>query len=90
MRIPLLLLVLTFGPEAISAAPPKVSQEDATFFETRIRPLLVRRCFDCHGPDTENEAGLKLDSLGAMLGGGRSGREQRQDKPAQHDVRPEL
>ena len=73
MRIPPLLLVLAFGLEVISAAPPKVSREDAAFFETRIRPLLVKRCFDCHGPDTENEAGLKLDSLGAMLGGGRSG-----------------
>ena len=73
MRIPPILLVLAFGLEVTSAAPPKVAREDAAFFETRIRPLLVKRCFDCHGPDTENEAGLKLDSLGAMLGGGRSG-----------------
>ncbi len=43
------------------------------FFETRVRPVLVERCYNCHGPDTENEAGLRLDSLAEMLKGGRSG-----------------
>lgn len=42
------------------------------FFETRIRPLLVERCFDCHGADTQ-EAGLRLDSRSAWLAGGDSG-----------------
>jgi hypothetical protein len=67
----LVILILLAG--GLPAAPPTVSREDATFFETRVRPVLVRRCFDCHGPKTDNEAGLKLDSLASLLTGGRSG-----------------
>ncbi|MEC9009051.1 MAG: PSD1 and planctomycete cytochrome C domain-containing protein [Planctomycetota bacterium] len=65
------VLILLAG--VLPAAPPTVSREDAAFFETRVRPVLVRRCFDCHGPETDNEAGLKLDSLASLLTGGRSG-----------------
>ena len=67
----LVILILLAG--GLPAAPPTVSREDAAFFETRVRPVLVRRCFDCHGPKTDNEAGLKLDSLASLLTGGRSG-----------------
>ncbi len=67
----LVILILLAG--GLPAAPPTVSREDAEFFETRVRPVLVRRCFDCHGPKTDNEAGLKLDSLASLLTGGRSG-----------------
>ncbi len=77
MRLsPFFLLVLTFSG-AVAATPPigpnSTTQADTDFFEKRIRPLLVARCFDCHGPGTENEAGLRLDSLAAVLRGGRSG-----------------
>ena len=43
------------------------------FFERDVRPVLVNRCFECHGPDTKNESELRLDSLNAMLEGGLSG-----------------
>ena len=42
------------------------------FFETEVRPLLVKRCHECHGPD-EQEAGLRLDSRAAILKGGDTG-----------------
>lgn len=42
------------------------------FFESKIRPLLVQRCYDCHGEDVQ-EANLRLDSREAMLRGGKSG-----------------
>ena len=73
MRIWVFIVILACGPGTLVAAPPTASPRDIAFFETRIRPVLLRRCFDCHGPDSENEAGLKLDSLAAMLTGGRSG-----------------
>jgi hypothetical protein len=73
MRIWVSIVILACGPVTLAAAPPTASPRDIAFFETRIRPVLLRRCFDCHGPDSENEAGLKLDSLAAMLTGGRSG-----------------
>ncbi|HUG89873.1 MAG TPA: PSD1 and planctomycete cytochrome C domain-containing protein [Planctomycetaceae bacterium] len=42
------------------------------FFETSVRPVLVGRCFECHGTDKQ-QAGLRLDSRQAMLTGGESG-----------------
>ncbi len=43
------------------------------FFETKIRPLLANKCWECHGPETQ-ESGLRLDQPAAMLRGGHSGR----------------
>jgi mono/diheme cytochrome c family protein len=42
------------------------------FFETRVRPLLVERCFECHGPKRQ-KSGLRLDSRAALLAGGERG-----------------
>ena len=43
-------------------------------FETKIRPLLAKRCFECHGPDAkEAEGGLRITSRGALLKGGDTG-----------------
>lgn len=43
-------------------------------FETRIRPVLVERCFSCHSNGAkELKAGLRLDSREAMLKGGAHG-----------------
>ena len=55
------------GPVAAINSPA------ATFFEAQIRPVLVARCYKCHGPDATPEGGLRLDSLAAMLQGGDSG-----------------
>ena len=44
------------------------------FFETKIRPLLVNRCYECHsGKSQALKAGLRLDSKAAMLKGGDTG-----------------
>ena len=53
-----------------AADPP--SPEDLTFFESKIRPLLIAKCVDCHGADLA-ESELRLDQLSGMLGGGASG-----------------
>lgn len=37
-------------------------QADATFFETRIRPVLASQCYSCHGADRADGA-LRLDML---------------------------
>ena len=47
---------------------------DAELFEQQVKPLLIRSCYECHGPDTGNgEGGLRLDSLAGMLRGGQLG-----------------
>jgi len=42
------------------------------FFEARVRPILVARCIDCHGPESQ-EAGLRLDARQFALQGGENG-----------------
>jgi hypothetical protein len=45
-----------------------------TFFETKIRPVLVEKCYSCHSADAkELQAGLWLDSRAGVLKGGDSG-----------------
>jgi hypothetical protein len=43
------------------------------FFEKEIRPLLVSRCFTCHGRQADVQGGLSLASRQAILSGGESG-----------------
>jgi len=66
--------LLTATAAGLLAALPAVgaAADQATAFEARIRPVLVARCISCHGPDKQ-KAGLRLDSLAAMLRGGESG-----------------
>ena len=43
-------------------------QDDERFFESKVRPLLVSKCYECHSSDT-SEAGLRLDSHSFVLRG---------------------
>jgi hypothetical protein len=51
---------------------PAASPEALEFFESKVRPVLVERCHACHGPD-EQESGLRLDHITAILRGGKRG-----------------
>ena len=42
------------------------------FYEKYVRPVLAEHCYECHGPNKQ-EAGLQVDSVGAMLRGGDQG-----------------
>ena len=64
------------GLSALGAAKPEASSREAAespVFATRIRPLLAARCYQCHGPDLQQN-GLRLDSLAAILEGSVNGR----------------
>lgn len=50
----------------------EISKSDAAFFETKIRPVLAKNCYGCHGPKKQ-KYGLRLDSKKSMLDGGDSG-----------------
>lgn len=55
--------------------PAPVIAEDvgrAEFFEQRIRPTLVTRCYRCHGPDKSSN-GLRVDSREHLMKGGEHG-----------------
>jgi hypothetical protein len=54
--------------------PPGFTEQQLEFFENRVRPLLVERCYKCHGNDPDSlEGGLHLTSRELILAGGDSG-----------------
>jgi cytochrome c553 len=57
-----------------AAAAATFSAEQIEFFETKIRPLLARECYECHSAQAKALKGsLRLDSRAALLKGGDSG-----------------
>jgi hypothetical protein len=62
-----------FGVPSQSGDRP-FTDDEIEFFESKVRPVLAERCFDCHGPEADPpEAGLRLDSRSAVLTGGHTG-----------------
>ncbi|MGH7201345.1 MAG: DUF1549 domain-containing protein, partial [Planctomycetaceae bacterium] len=62
------VLFLTVLPVGVRA------DEGEDFFEKRIRPVLVERCFECHSAETDGpRGGLRLDDRDGLLKGGDSG-----------------
>jgi cytochrome c553 len=50
------------------------AQEDVRFFESKIRPVLVKHCYECHSTESDKaRGGLKVDSRDALQRGGDSG-----------------
>jgi hypothetical protein len=67
------MLLALSGTVGHAADEPKaVTPEQAMFFESKIRPLLVSNCYSCHA-GTESRGGLKLDSREALLKGNAHG-----------------
>ena len=61
-----LLVAISVATPAGRADPPSV--EEAEFFETRVRPLLVTHCAECHSTEAgEPEGGLSFDSRADFL-----------------------
>ena len=55
-------------------ADDNLSREELNFFETKIRPVLVRECYGCHSNKSGNvRGGLRLDTKELMQIGGGTG-----------------
>ena len=69
---------LLLGVVPICSLTP-VMAEDLTparveFFESKIRPVLVKHCYKCHSKDAKNiKGGLLLDTRAGIRAGGDSG-----------------
>ncbi|MBL8891128.1 MAG: DUF1553 domain-containing protein [Planctomycetaceae bacterium] len=51
-----------------------IAQDDMRFFESKIRPVLVKHCYECHSTEAgKARGGLKVDSRDALQLGGESG-----------------
>ena len=49
------------------------TRERLDFFESKVRPLLLKQCMDCHSHESELNGGLSLDSRADWETGGDSG-----------------
>ncbi len=55
-------------------ADPRSDETGFEFFEAKVRPILALHCYECHGPASgAGKSKLRVDSLPALLKGGRSG-----------------
>ena len=69
-RPSLTLFAFLFVAALARAAGP--TAEQLTFFETKIRPVLVTECYECHAAEKQ-KGGLRLDSREALRRGGETG-----------------
>ncbi|MEY2611925.1 MAG: hypothetical protein RL069_737, partial [Planctomycetota bacterium] len=60
-------VVCAQDPEANSLTPQQVE-----FFESKVRPLLVEHCYECHS-GAEEQGGLRLDNRQGLRQGGDTG-----------------
>jgi cytochrome c553 len=66
----------------LASAPFAGADAGSDFFEKKVRPILVDRCYECHSAEHRIKGGLRLDSREGWLQGGDSG-------PAAHPGAPE-
>jgi hypothetical protein len=59
---------LLFAPVVSMAAG-----DDDTFFESKVRPVLINRCYECHSVEKKTKGGLALDSREGWEIGGDNG-----------------
>lgn len=72
--LPIIIGVVVSLMSAASGNDKAISPEDRTFFENRIRPVLVKHCYECHSADSEEVGGkLQLDTRDGLRSGGESG-----------------
>ncbi|MFK8114095.1 MAG: PSD1 and planctomycete cytochrome C domain-containing protein [Rubripirellula sp.] len=65
-------MVVFLEGTAVSQEP--ISKGDLDFFETRIRPVLIDKCYACHSEkENESQGGLLLDTRSGIRRGGDSG-----------------
>ncbi len=62
------ITALFLAPLALLAAG-----DDDLFFESKVRPVLIKRCYDCHSTEKKTKGGLALDSRAGWQHGGDNG-----------------
>ena len=70
----LAVILLGTASQAQQQASPPLSSDQVEFFEKKIRPIFVERCYKCHSVGADKvKGGLLLDSREGLLKGGDSG-----------------
>ena len=66
--------LLATGATAADKPTEKISPDQLAFFEKKIRPVLVAKCYKCHSADAEKlKGGLLLDTREGIRMGGATG-----------------
>ncbi|MBL8811214.1 MAG: DUF1549 domain-containing protein, partial [Planctomycetaceae bacterium] len=71
--------ILSFALACVTGSSAAIAQEAASedalnFFESKIRPVLVTHCYECHAADSKLiQGGLRLDDRESILKGGDTG-----------------
>ena len=72
----------SFAQETLGLKTGESSEGALEFFETKIRPLFIERCYECHSADSDPvEGGLRIDGIQGLLKGGDSGPAVVPEKP---------
>ena len=84
--LPVVTVILAVATLMICSRPAKaelvaISEADLTFFENKIRPLLIKHCVECHGEE-EQSGELRLDQHARFQQGGSSGPVVEPGKPS--------
>ena len=70
----ILLIACGFLEAWSSLATAQLSEDKVKFFETKIRPILAKHCYQCHGNDPDKvEKELILTTAHGIRKGGQSG-----------------
>lgn len=56
-----------------AGAAPAEKEADEQFFKSKVEPLLVARCYECHSHGKKIKGGLTLDSRSGWEKGGKNG-----------------
>src|SRR3954451_17642965 len=62
-----------FALLACPLAAAQAATEGDAFFESKVRPILVERCYECHSADKKVKGGLRLDTRDGWAKGGDTG-----------------
>ena len=64
---------VTFVAVGTAGADESIGDRERTFFESRIRPVLIEHCYECHSSGDVREGDLAVDHRDAMRAGGSLG-----------------
>ena len=74
MRYDLLSIAMLLVMGSAWAGDPIGERQRLDFFESKIRPVLIKHCYECHAADSKKiSGGLLVDSRQGLLVGGESG-----------------
>ena len=69
-----LLTLMAAGVAMLQISLCATDESRASFFEKKIRPTLIKHCYECHSVDSKTvKGGLRLDSREGLLEGGDTG-----------------